>query len=501
MAGFASPQPSAPSPLALVDRFVDLSVVVLGEAMLDSYLVGQARRLSREAPVPIVDVSDRRDAPGASANTAASVAALGARVSLLSVIGDDAEAGLLRSALADRGVSGQCLRAQPTRRTITKHRIVADGQILVRYDQGDTDAVPPDAEAEVVDHLRSLVPESDALVISDYGYGLLTPGVIAAVAELQARAPRVLVVDAKDLLRYRDVGITAVKPNYGEAVRLAALPELSGTRPRLHQVAELGPRLLEMVGAHMAAVTLDVDGALVFERGRPTYRVFARPARHADATGAGDTFAAALALALAAGASAATAAELGAAAAAVVVRRGGTTTCTAAELKAAIAGGDKQVADVGRLVTLAEGYRRQGRRIVFTNGCFDIIHRGHVTYLSRAKALGDVLVVGVNADEGIRRLKGPGRPINALDDRAEVLAALSCVDHVIAFAEDTPAALIRALRPDLYVKGGDYTLDRLPEAALVDELGGEVRILPYVDDSSTTGIIERIRGDRPVFVS
>lgn len=492
------PATSAHSPLfEVVDRFGELKIVVIGEAMLDSYLVGEAKRLSREAPVPIVNVVERRDAPGACANTAANVAALGARVSLLSVVGDDAEAGLLRAALSGRGVSTEYLVSQPARRTLTKHRIVADSQILVRYDQGDTDDVAPDVEAVLIDRLGALAAGADAIVVSDYGYGVLTRNVRRVLAQCQARAPRVLVADAKDLASYRDVGVTAVKPNYAEAVRLIGLPGLSGTRARVHQVAEHGARLLDLAGAQMAAVTLDVDGALIFERNRPHYyRVFARPARRADATGAGDTFAAGLALALAAGADAAAASELAAAAAAVVVERGGTAVCGAADLRASIAGDDKQVPSVHRLAALAEVYRQTGRRTVFTNGCFDILHRGHITYLSRAKALGDVLVVGVNADDGIRRLKGPGRPINTLEDRAHVLAALSCVDHVIAFEEDTPETLIRALRPDLYVKGGDYTLDRLPEAGLVDSLGGEVRILPYVEDRSTTGIIERIRGER-----
>ncbi|MDB5308001.1 MAG: cytidyltransferase, partial [Gemmataceae bacterium] len=199
-----------------------------------------------------------------------------------------------------------------------------------------------------------------------------------------------------------------------------------------------------------------------------------------------------LALALAAGAEAPAAAELAAAAAAVVVGKDGTACCTARELRALAAGGVKVTDREGIIVKLAEE-RARARRVVLTNGCFDILHRGHVTYLSRAKALGDVLVVGVNTDAGIRRLKGPARPINALEDRLQVLAALSCVDYLVPFGGDTPHDLIRAVRPNVFVKGGDYTRDRLPEAGLVEELGGEVRILSFVADRSTTGLIEKIR--------
>jgi D-beta-D-heptose 7-phosphate kinase / D-beta-D-heptose 1-phosphate adenosyltransferase len=261
----------------------------------------------------------------------------------------------------------------------------------------------------------------------------------------------------------------------------------------VREVAAAGERLLEMTGARIAAVTLDVDGGLVFERGRPPYRLYARPAEQSRAAGAGDTFVAAFALAIAAGGDTAAAAEIAAAAAAVVVGKRATADCTAFELRQFLFSEGKVADDLEQLAVRAEAYRRQGRRIVFTNGCFDILHRGHIAYLSRAKSLGDTLVVGVNSDESVRRLKGPPRPINSLEDRLHVLAGLSAVDHLIAFGEDTPEEVIRRIRPDVFVKGGDYTEETLPEAALVRELGGEVKILPFVQDRSTTSIIERVR--------
>jgi D-beta-D-heptose 7-phosphate kinase/D-beta-D-heptose 1-phosphate adenosyltransferase len=321
----------------------------------------------------------------------------------------------------------------------------------------------------------------------------MTPRLVETIAELQAEAPRLIVADAKHLPLYRHLGLTAVKPNYGEAVRLLGIAPCDEPAERASQIAAYEAEILKLTGAQIAAVTIDTEGALIFERGQPPYRTYARPHPHSQAAGAGDTFVSALALALAAGAQTTTAAELASAAAAVVVAKDGTTPCDLQELRATVAHEHKVVADLAMLKARLATYREHGRRVVFTNGCFDILHRGHITYLSRAKALGDVLIVGLNDDESIRRLKGERRPINTLEDRAGVLAALSCVDHIVPFAEDTPAELIRLVRPDIFVKGGDYTRETLPEAALVEELGGQVEILAYLDNRSTTGIIERIQ--------
>jgi D-beta-D-heptose 7-phosphate kinase / D-beta-D-heptose 1-phosphate adenosyltransferase len=231
---------------------------------------------------------------------------------------------------------------------------------------------------------------------------------------------------------------------------------------------------------------------LIFERRQPSYRVYARPADNKHVSGAGDTFSSALALALTAGAQASAAAEIASAAAAIVVTKPGTSTCYIEELKSFFSGDEKLIQDSFHMAARLAAYRRQGKRIVFTNGCFDILHSGHIQYLNQAKAEGDVLIVGINSDQGVRRLKGPNRPINPLAERAQVLAALSCVDHIIPFDEDIPYQLIRQIRPDVFAKGGDYTRDTLPEAELVEALDGRVMILPYIKNHSTSRIIERI---------
>jgi D-beta-D-heptose 7-phosphate kinase/D-beta-D-heptose 1-phosphate adenosyltransferase len=477
----------------LVDRFAGLRVVVIGDAMLDSYFDGDAERLCREAPVPVVNVRGRVDQPGGAANTAANLRALGADVALLAVVGDDADGLILRDSLERRGVSAEFLITEEGRGTLAKSRLSAAGHLLLRFDRGDTTPAAPAAEARLVARLQSLFRACDALVISDYAYGVLTPAVIDTIETLNAAYPRVVVADSRRLRAYKGVGLTAVKPNFEEAVGLLGPRRLEGPRGRVAAAEAHGGRLLDELNTRIACLTMDRDGALIFERGAPPYRTYAVPQPHTQATGAGDTFLSALAMALAAGGGGADAAELAAAAAAVVVGRDGTAICGAAELREHVAAPGKYCAGVERLAERAAGYRSAGRRIVFANGCFDLIHRGHVALLNRAKALGDVLVVGVNSDDGVRRLKGAGRPVNSLEDRVQVLSALSSVDCVVPFDEDTPERLIEALQPEIVVKGDDYTRDRIPEADLVERLGGRLVLLPAVEDVSTSDMIARIR--------
>jgi D-beta-D-heptose 7-phosphate kinase/D-beta-D-heptose 1-phosphate adenosyltransferase len=320
---------------------------------------------------------------------------------------------------------------------------------------------------------------------------------------LQAATPRVLVVDAKHLPAYRDVGVTAVKPNFEEVARLLRNERFDERQGRVERIAASADLLLDITGAEIAAVTLDTEGAVILERDNPPYRTYARPTPHSRAVGAGDTFVSALTLGLASGAPTTSAAELASTAAGIVVAKEGTASCSNQELMEHYTAADKYIEDLDRLASRVEFYRSSGRRIVFTNGCFDLLHRGHITMLNRAKALGDVLIVGINTDSGVARLKGPGRPINNIEDRADVLAALSCVDHIVSFDDDTPVELVCSIRPDVFVKGGNYMENQLPEAPVVKELGGEVHILPYTHAHSTTGIIERIREtvNLPVFTA
>jgi len=478
------------SNLSLINTWKSLTVLVIGDVILDCYLNGTADRLCREAPVPIVAIEQCQEFPGGAANTAANVASLGAEVFLLSVIGEDIAGDRLKHVLNQRGVNPQYLITDADRSTLAKHRVVADSQLLVRFDQGSVEAISSYTEHQLIQHLTNLFVQCDAIIISDYNYGILTSAVIQTLGDLQTKHPRVLVVDSKHLANYRSLKPTAVKPNYAETTQLLKLPKQSGQRAE--QILPYGDHLLNLTGAEMVAVTLDFEGALLFERNQSPCRTTARPAPQNQTSGAGDTYISTLALALAAGAPAHTAALLASTATAVVVQQPGTTTCRFEQLHQFLNGSEKLITDASDLAAKVQCHRAMGDRIVFTNGCFDILHPGHATYLAQAKALGSILIVGVNSDESVRRLKGPERPVNPLADRLTILAALESVDYVVPFSESTPHDLIRIICPDIYVKGGDYTREMLPEADLVESLGGVVEILPFVGDRSTTRIIRQI---------
>jgi D-beta-D-heptose 7-phosphate kinase/D-beta-D-heptose 1-phosphate adenosyltransferase len=482
------------NPMNVVERSSELSALVVGEPILDGWLSGDSLRLSREAPVQVVDVSDEVLLPGGAGNTAVNLVALGAEVRLLGAVGDDRDGDLLRECLRRFRVRDDDIHVVPGRRTLAKRRISAGEQMLLRYDQGAVDPLPETAERHVLRRLEELYPLVDVVVISDYDCGLLTPRVRDLIRGLQRRSPAVLVVDARDPGRWRDVGAVAVKPNAAEVERLLGRPLPAHERATAVEAA--AEELIARSGAALVAATLDADGAMLLERGRPPYRVWARRTASARAAGAGDSFTAALALALGAGADAVVAGEVATAAAGVVCGRSGTVACTADELRAALlhaSAGGGGVLDLPRLGAVVRAHRLRGRRVIVTNGVFDVLHRGHVTYLNQAKALGDVLVVGLNSDASVRRLKGPERPLNPAEDRAAVLSGLSCVDHVVVFEGDTSVEVLDVVRPDVYVKGGDYTLEMVPEAPHVEALGGEVVILPYLEDRSTTGLVTRIR--------
>ncbi|MBE0475905.1 MAG: bifunctional heptose 7-phosphate kinase/heptose 1-phosphate adenyltransferase [Coriobacteriia bacterium] len=521
--------------LGLLEEFEGLEVVVVGDVILDGYLKGRTERLCREAPVPVVALTGEADAPGGAANAAANLAALGARVTLLSVVGEDDAAGALRRCLDAAGVPSHGLVVDRGRATPAKRRLMADGQMLARIDQGTTSAPDGEAQRAVAERLEGAYSRCAAVVVSDYACGVVSAGVARMLARLRAeegRARPVLAVDAKRPDAHASLAPTLAKPNFEEAValleragehvsarpgrRAAALAPLApvllartgaeaverleragehvSARPghRAAALAPLAPVLLARTGAEAVVVTLDSEGALLLQRDGAVLELPPVAVDHAHPSGAGDTFLAAATLSCAAGGDVSSAARLAGAAAGVAVRKPGTAPCTAEELRDALAGSEKYEPDPARLAARLAAERERGRRVVFTNGCFDILHGGHIAYLDQARRLGDVLVVGVNTDESVCRIKGPSRPVNPLPERVHVLSALSSVDAVVPFGEDTADALLAELRPDVFAKGGDYLAETVPEAAVAHALGIELVILPLVDDRSTSGLIERI---------
>ena len=439
----------------------------------------------------MVEIADRYEAPGGAANTAMNLAALGAEVFLVGAVGtDDAGVRLCRALLA--GGVGTCgILTRPEVTTVTKVRVVSDDHILLRMDDGGAPE-PSEARTEaLISTLAQALPGVDALVVGSYG-SLVAP---AAVAEAVRRAgrPPLGVVDAHDLGPWRELAPDVVTPIAAEAYRLLdVVPDTDGGR-RLETLTGAGPALLAASGAAAVAVTLDRDGALLLTADAPAYRTWARPAPERQASGAGDTFTAALTVARASGVGLRDAVALAQAAAAVVVQRFGTSVCTTDDLADRLERPSGSVLDATTLALRVAADRAAGRRIVLTNGCFDVLHRGHTASLTAAARLGDVLVVAVNSDDSIRRLKGPDRPINTALDRAAVLAALGDVDYVTIFETDTPIPLLELLAPDVYTKGGDYSPEMLAEAEVVRAYGGEVHIVDYVPEQSTTRIVDRIR--------
>lgn len=467
----------------LVEQFGWARVLVLGDVILDEWLLGSCTNVAREAPVPTVSVRYRDGVPGGAGNTAANVAALGGRVRLLAAVGDDPLARQLSGAVRRRGVEDSFVTCRD-RRTMAKRRVVVGHQVLARFDEGDTGHLPDDLDAEVAERLEVLLPEADAVVLADYGLGTCTgPAVRDAVARVSRRVP--LLVDAHDVRSWRHCAPTVVTPNWAETRQVLGIgPEIAGPARIAHLDAGRD-RLLAATGSEHVVATLDGDGAVVLDsagsRHVPTRRV-AEP----HSAGAGDTLSATLALGLAVGGDVTEALQVAVAAATVVVQRPGTATCSSDDL---ITGPEGALLTAERLIDLCREHRAAGRRIAFSNGCFDVLHAGHVACLQAAADHADVVVLAINNDAGVRAIKGPGRPVNRVADRAAVLAALDTVDHVVAFDGAAPLGLIEAIRPDVYVKGADHDVSALREARAVRRLGGRVHTVPLLPDRSTSGVI------------
>ncbi len=480
----------------VVQRFRHLRVLVIGDVMLDSYLEGSAGRICSEGPVPVVHKSAEERVPGGAGNVAANLTALGADVVLLGVIGDDLPGHLLRAALRDRNIDDSWLVQDPDATTLHKMRILANGQYVVRFDEGGNDeygAATLDALHASLDHVY---PNCDLVVISDYDYGVVTDDLLAQLRTLRSRHHKVLAVDSKRLSRFAEAGATVITPNHLEARLALGANGLSPDGDERQIAARLGRRLIEATDAEHIAVTMGADGVcLVNRRGRARH-LPAHPVAHANDVGAGDSFLSAMALALAAGSGGVRAARIAIEAACIAVGKRRTAVVHQQELLQRVSLNEHVAQSAGTksdLITLIadlDAARSAGKTVVFTNGIFDLLHAGHIEFLRQARELGDVLVVAINSDRTTRQLKGANRPINGEQDRLALVRALDPVDHAILFDDVAPSDLIRSLQPDIHVKGGDYAGVDLPEAEAVEEIGGRIVILPLA--GATRQMIERI---------
>ena len=466
-------------------------VLLVGDVMLDRYWSGPTERISPEAPVPIVGLRDFRDLPGGAANVALNVAALGTRCVLLGLTGDDEGARRLRTALDTTAVEHHLVTTAGSP-TITKLRVLSRNQHLMRLDMEDGFGAAD--HASLVEAYERALVDCDAVVLSDYAKGTLTP-VCSELITLARNAGRRVLVDPKggDFAPYR--GAHLLTPNRAEFERVVGActddAELESRARELIEHLELGAIL----------ITRSDEGMTLVPGGDEAVHLPAHRREVYDVTGAGDTVIGVAAAALAAGFPLRDATVLANHAAAIVVGHLGAAQATLAELHDAIEDEGRSIDPGGalgleELMTRLEAARRRGESIVFTNGCFDLLHVGHVRGRRAMKEMGDRLVVAVNDDASVHRLKGAGRPVMELADRMELLAALDCVDYVVAFGEDTPARLIERLRPDVLAKGGDYAPESIVGHDTVAAYGGRIAVVDFVDARSTSDLIARIRGDR-----
>lgn len=468
-----------------IPDFSGIRVLVIGDVMLDRYWHGNTSRISPEAPVPVVHVGADEERPGGAANVALNIIALGGKVSLVGAVGNDADADVLQHNLENSGVDCYFQRFDDFA-TITKLRVLSRHQQLIRL---DFETFFDDGHAHAIAEMfQKHLDDADVIVFSDYGKGTLRA--IPNLISMARNVGKTVLVDPKgtDFEPYKQASM--ITPNLSEFEGVAGLCRDED------DLVYRGNELRELLSLDGLLVTRSDKGMTLLESGQKALHLPTHAREVYDVTGAGDTVISVLAAVLAAGESMADATAIANLAAGIVVGKLGTATASVQELTRALhemQGADSPVLDEDTLCQRVADARISGERVVMTNGCFDILHAGHVTYLQEARLLGDRLIVAVNSDDSVRRLKGDSRPVNNLEQRMHVLAALGCVDWVVPFSEDTPERLYCKVLPDVLVKGGDYKVEEIAGAECVQQAGGEVSVLSFKDGCSTSAMIDKIR--------
>jgi len=466
------------------------NILVIGDFMIDHYLWGSCERISPEAPVQVVDINKETTVLGGAGNVVNNLKALGAVVSVSGVIGNDENGKELVSMLQEIDVISENLIIQEGRKTSKKSRVIAVSQQILRYDKESKEDIAGDSVNEIVSKLESSISNYDAIILSDYGKGVLTDALCQSVIALAHQSSVKVLVDPKgsDFSKYR--GAYLLTPNKKEAVLatgIAIKDEVS--------LKEALLKLKNECDLDVSLITLSEDGVGLYDDEVKTFPTVAKEVF--DVTGAGDTVIASISFALSVGLKIDEVAKFANLAAGVVVGKIGSATVTLDEIEEYEASLHKSTSDAhiksfDEINTIISRCRANEKKVVFTNGCFDILHVGHVKYLQIAKSFGDILIVGLNSDESVSRLKGPTRPVNIAEDRAYLLAALEAVDFVVPFEEDTPYDLIKMIKPDVLVKGGDYEGKEI----IGTEFAGELKLVDFVDGKSTTKTIEKIQGQQ-----
>lgn len=467
-----------------IPDFSKARILVIGDVMLDRYWFGDAARISPEAPVPVINVKHRDERPGGAGNVALNIASLGASITLLGIGGEDEAIEALTAQLTAANVKHDIQRIKNIP-TITKLRVISRHQQLIRLDfEEKFPAFNPEI---LIESCKKHLQQANLLILSDYSKGTLACA--PQLIQLAKAANIPVLVDPKgtDFSIYR--GADIITPNFKE------FEAIVGVCHSERDIIEKAHALLKQLDINTLLLTRGDRGMTLIRQHEEEIHLPAHAREVFDVTGAGDTVIATLGAALAAGESAQQAMYIANLAASLVVAKLGAATVSAPELEIALSGTTPLsggIVNEEQLALAISEARLRGKRVVFTNGCFDILHAGHVTYLQQAKQLGDYLVVAVNSDDSVKRLKGPARPINNVQQRMTVLASLGMVDWVTSFGDDTPIRLLKKLQPDILVKGGDYTTDQVVGADTVRAYGGDVRVLGVIKNLSTTSIINRV---------
>jgi len=467
------------------------NILVIGDLMIDHYLWGKCERISPEAPVQVVAIEKETAVLGGAGNVINNLSALGTNVSVLSVIGHDTNAKELKEMFKKIDVNIENLVVEKGRNTSKKSRIIASQQQVVRYDKESTNDITEQSQQQIVKNFKASINSYDVVLLSDYGKGVLTTTLTRQLIDIaNAHAKRVL-VDPKgeDYTKYS--GAYLLTPNKKEAIEASKI-NIKDEATLLEAITKLKRQCALDVGL----ITLSEDGIAIYDDELRVHPTVAREVY--DVTGAGDTVIASLGFALSSGYDIDKAVKFANLAAGVVVGKIGSATATLNEIIEYESSLNKSTSDshiksFDEIASLSQELHRRGKKVVFTNGCFDILHVGHVKYLEEAKSYGDVLILGLNSDESVRRLKGPTRPVNTEDDRAYILASLEAVDYVVKFYDDTPYELIKAVQPHILVKGGDYEGKEVVGQDIADEL----RLVNFIEGKSTTKTIAKIQGDSP----
>lgn len=461
-------------------------ILVIGDLMIDHYLWGGCERISPEAPVQVVDIARETTVLGGAGNVINNLVTLGAHVSVAGVIGDDENGEELREMLFSLGASCDGLIIQEGRKTSKKSRIIASNQQILRYDRESKEPISSVSADAVIGYSKTQIQSCDIVILSDYGKGVITDSVAQGIITAAKEAGKKVLVDpkGKDYSKYR--GAYLLTPNKKEASEATGI--MIGDDASLRQALLFLKKTCDL---ECSMITLSEDGIAIYDDSMRRFPTVAKEVY--DVTGAGDTVIASLSFALSVGLSIDEAAPFANHAAAVVVGKIGSATVTLDEIEEYQSSlhqstSDAHIKSHDEIAALAKRLKREGKTVVFTNGCFDILHVGHVKYLQEAKSYGDVLIVGLNTDDSVRILKGPTRPVNPEADRAYILAALEAVDYVVLFSDDTPYELIKSIAPDILVKGGDYE----GKSVVGAEFARELRLVQFVDGKSTTATIKKI---------